>query len=117
MLTACTPLSLGFFSKLTVWPAFNVLYPSIWTDEKWANRSSLQPSSIMKPYPLALLNHFTLPLGMMNSPVLSLSLVVVGSKNRQQSLYFYRFLLHKLHVCLHYLTLLGNCRPNPGSSQ
>src|SRR5690554_5658334 len=123
---ACTPLSLGFFSKLTAWPALSVLYPSIWTEEKWANRSSLQPSSMIKPYPLALLNHLTLPVGMMNSPVPLLSLLllellpetrtcrVISSASRHGRC---RFLLHAGCTDLHYFTMHLNCRPNPGLSQ
>src|SRR6187551_297063 len=33
--------------------------------EKWANRSSPPPSGVMKPNPLASLNHFTVPVGIL----------------------------------------------------
>src|SRR6186713_3137904 len=33
--------------------------------EKWANRSSPPPSGVMNPNPLASLNHFTVPVGIL----------------------------------------------------
>src|SRR5258708_4185905 len=62
MLEACLPLGPWVTSKLTFWPSLSVLKPFIWIAEKCANRSSLPSSGVMKPYPFASLNHFTVPI-------------------------------------------------------
>src|SRR5690606_38465000 len=61
MLSACCPLGPCAISKETRWPSFSVLNPFIWIEEKWAKRSSPPPSGVIKPNPLASLNHLTVP--------------------------------------------------------
>src|SRR5919205_228527 len=61
MFEACLPLGPCVTSKETFWPSLSVLNPPIWIAEKCANRSSLPSSGVIKPYPFASLNHFTVP--------------------------------------------------------
>src|SRR5687768_6945523 len=60
-LAACKPLSVCFTSNSTSSPSASVLKPSIVIAEKCTKTSSPSGCS-MNPYPLASLNHFTLPL-------------------------------------------------------
>src|SRR5574343_1033599 len=59
MLEACLPFGPWVTSKVTRWPSFRVLKPFILIAEKCANRSSPPSSGVMKPKPLASLNHLT----------------------------------------------------------
>src|SRR5262249_48540929 len=68
MLEACLPFGPWVTSKLTFWPSFSDLKPGILIAEKCANRSSPPPSGVMKPKPLASLNHFTVPVAMFPNP-------------------------------------------------
>src|SRR5438132_13473991 len=61
MLEACFPLGPVVTSNETFWPSFSDLKPGMLIAEKCANRSSPPPSGVMKPKPLASLNHFTVP--------------------------------------------------------
>src|SRR5690349_16700281 len=61
MLLACLPFGPCVTSKETFWPSFSVLKPGMLIAEKCAKRSSPPPSGVMKPKPLASLNHFTVP--------------------------------------------------------
>src|SRR5690242_977628 len=45
----------------TFWPSARVLKPSPWISLKWAKRSSPPADGVMKPKPLASLNHLTVP--------------------------------------------------------
>ncbi len=58
---ACWPLGPVVTSKETFWPSFKVLKPSILIAEKCANKSSPPSSGVIKPKPLASLNHLTIP--------------------------------------------------------
>src|SRR5204863_7814305 len=71
MFEACLPLGPCTTSKLTFWPSLRVLKPDMLIAEKCANKSSLPSSGVMKPYPFASLNHFTVPVAML-SPLLPL---------------------------------------------
>src|ERR1700686_2482465 len=68
MLEACFPLGPVVTSNDTFWPSFNDLNPGMLIAEKCAKRSSPPPSGVMKPKPLASLNHLTVPVGMLSSP-------------------------------------------------
>src|SRR5678815_4576287 len=68
MLLACLPFGPVVTSKETFWPSFNVLKPGMLIAEKCANRSSPPPSGVMNPNPLASLNHFTVPVGILLVP-------------------------------------------------
>src|ERR1700754_3916915 len=61
MFAACLPFGPVLTSKETRWFSFNDLNPSERISEKWANRSSPPASEVIKPKPLASLNHFTIP--------------------------------------------------------
>src|SRR5438105_13614091 len=61
MLDACLPFGPWVTSKETFCPSLSVLNPFMLIAEKWANRSSPPSSGVMKPYPLASLNHLTVP--------------------------------------------------------
>src|SRR5690606_16615939 len=61
MLAACRPLGPVLTSNSTRWFSARLLNHLLWISEKWANRSSPPPSGVMKPKPLASLNHFTVP--------------------------------------------------------
>src|SRR5215510_14289901 len=61
MLLACLPFGPVVTSNETFWPSLSVLKPGMLIAEKCANRSSPPPSGVMKPKPLASLNHFTVP--------------------------------------------------------
>src|SRR5258705_13741438 len=61
MAVACLPLGPVVISKETFWFSFRVLKPEPSIAEKCANRSSPPPSGVMKPKPLASLNHLTVP--------------------------------------------------------
>ena len=81
MLSACLPFSPSFRSNVTRWPCFNVLKPSILIAEKWAKRSSPPSSGVINPYPLASLNHFTVPVE-----------VAADNANREKGLMFRKHL-------------------------
>src|SRR4029450_1803209 len=68
MLLACLPFGPWVTSKLTFWPSFRVLNPGMLIAEKCANRSSPPPSGVMKPNPLASLNHLTVPVAISAIP-------------------------------------------------
>ena len=68
MLLACLPFGPVVTSKETFWPSFSVLNPGMLIAEKCANRSSPPPSGVMKPKPLASLNHFTVPVAISKFP-------------------------------------------------
>src|SRR3954470_11744729 len=59
--TACLPFGPSLISNSTFWFSLRVLKPEPWISEKCAKRSSPPPSGLMKPKPLASLNHFTVP--------------------------------------------------------
>src|SRR6266446_7382509 len=61
MLAARGPLGLCSTSYCTLSLSFSVLNPLAWMDEKCTKRSLLPSSGVMKPKPLASLNHFTVP--------------------------------------------------------
>src|SRR5882672_11406228 len=61
MLAARGPLGLCSTSYCTLSFSFSVLNPLAWMDEKCTKRSLLPSSGVMKPKPLASLNHFTVP--------------------------------------------------------
>src|SRR3954469_20140162 len=61
MLAARGPFGLCSTSYCTLSFSFSVLKPLAWMDEKCTKRSLLPSSGVMKPKPLASLNHFTLP--------------------------------------------------------
>src|SRR5687767_14744804 len=61
MLAARGPLGLCSTSYCTLSFSLSVLKPLAWIDEKCTKRSLLPSSGVMKPNPLASLNHFTVP--------------------------------------------------------
>ncbi|KGC60436.1 hypothetical protein DM75_3758 [Burkholderia mallei] len=61
MFAACRPFGPVFTSNSTFWFSCSVLKPSTRISEKCAKRSSPPPSGVMKPKPLASLNHLTVP--------------------------------------------------------
>src|SRR6185436_21169818 len=61
MLVARGPFGLCSTSYWTLSCSFSVLKPLAWMAEKCTNRSLLPSSGVMKPKPLASLNHFTVP--------------------------------------------------------
>src|SRR5258706_14175058 len=83
MLEACLPFGPCVTSKLTFCPSLSVLKPLIWIAEKCANKSSPPSSGVMNPYPLASLNHFTVPVG------IEPSCLNRGTSPTQLCLYFY----------------------------
>src|SRR6266850_434531 len=74
MLAARGPLGLCSTSYCTLSLSFSVLNPLAWMDEKCTKRSLLPSSGVMKPKPLASLNHFTVPV------LMSVSLISIGKK-------------------------------------
>src|SRR5207253_8381367 len=76
MLEACFPLGPVVTSNETFWPSFSDLNPGMLIAEKCANKSSPPPSDVMKPKPLASLNHFTVPVAMFSN---SLKQKIIGS--------------------------------------
>src|SRR2546427_469310 len=74
MLAARGPLGLCSTSYCTLSFSFSVLNPLAWMDEKCTKRSLLPSSGVMKPKPLASLNHFTVPV------LMSVSLISIGKK-------------------------------------
>src|SRR4030065_214835 len=54
-------------SNSTCWPSCRLLNPSPWMVEKCTNTSALPSVGVMKPKPLASLNHFTVPLCIVTS--------------------------------------------------
>ena len=64
MRDACKPFGPSLISNSTFWPSLRVRYPSASMAEKCAKTSSPPPSGEINPYPLALLNHFTVPVAM-----------------------------------------------------
>src|SRR5436853_7259738 len=70
MSAARGPLGLCSTSYCTLSFSFSVLNPLAWMDEKCTKRSLLPSSGVMKPKPLASLNHLTLPV------LMSVSLIV-----------------------------------------
>src|SRR6195256_864077 len=77
MLAARGPLGLCSTSYCTLSLSFSVLKPLAWMDEKCTKRSLLPSSGVMKPKPLASLNHFTVPV------LMSVSLISI--RRRAQS--------------------------------
>src|SRR5215218_1459176 len=69
MLLACLPFGPCVTSKETFWPSLSVLKPCMLIAEKCANRSSPPPSGVMKPKPLASLNHLTVPVAILRVPL------------------------------------------------
>src|SRR3990170_7697623 len=61
MLPARGPLGLCSTSYCTLSFSLSVLKPAAWMAEKCTKRSLLPSSGVMKPKPLASLNHFTVP--------------------------------------------------------
>src|SRR5918999_5174877 len=61
MFVARAPFGLCSTSYWTLSFSFSVLNPDAWMAEKCTKRSLLPSSGVMKPKPLASLNHFTLP--------------------------------------------------------
>src|SRR5665647_2060514 len=61
MLTAWSPFWPAVMSNVTFWFSCRLLKPLPWIAEKCANRSLPPPSGVMKPKPLASLNHLTVP--------------------------------------------------------
>src|SRR2546427_8638064 len=74
MSAARGPLGLCSTSYWTLSFSFSVLNPLAWMDEKCTKRSLLPSSGVMKPKPLASLNHFTVPV------LMSVSLISIGKK-------------------------------------
>jgi hypothetical protein len=64
-LEACLPLGPVVTSNVTFMPSCRLLKPLPWIAEKCAKRSSPPPSGVMKPKPLASLNHLTVPVAML----------------------------------------------------
>src|ERR1043165_128113 len=70
MLLACfLPPLPAVIWKDTFCPSVSVLKPGMLIAEKCAKRSSPPPSGVMKPKPLASLNHFTVPVVICVIPV------------------------------------------------
>jgi predicted secreted protein len=65
---ACLPLGPCVTSKETFSPSLRVLNPPMVIAEKCAKRSSLPSSGVMKPKPLASLNHLTVPVAILLLP-------------------------------------------------
>src|SRR5450432_2989771 len=65
MFDACLPFGPVVTSNETFWPSFSDLKPGMLIAEKCAKRSSPPPSGVIKPKPLASLNHFTVPVAML----------------------------------------------------
>src|SRR5450759_5071183 len=61
MLTAWSPFWPAVMSNVTFWFSWRLLKPLPWIAEKCANRSLPPPSGVIKPKPLASLNHLTVP--------------------------------------------------------
>ncbi len=61
MLAARGPLGLSSTSYCTLSFSLRLLKPPAWMAEKWAKRSLLPSSGVMKPKPFASLNHFRVP--------------------------------------------------------
>src|SRR6187549_2946109 len=68
LLACCLPLFPIVTSKETFWPSVRVLKPPMLIEEKCAKRSSPPPSGVMKPKPLASLNHLTVPVAILCRP-------------------------------------------------
>src|ERR1700739_3198347 len=68
MFAACLPFGPALTSKETRWLSFSDLKPSERISEKCANRSSPPESDVMKPKPLASLNHLTIPVSIFQFP-------------------------------------------------
>src|SRR4028119_211048 len=56
-------------SKVTFWSSLRPVRPARSTAEMWTNTSLRPPSGSMKPKPLVALNHFTVPLAIVMSPL------------------------------------------------
>src|ERR1700735_2459731 len=67
MFDACLPFGPCLTSNVTFWFSCNDLKPLLCISEKCAKRSSPPPSGVMKPKPLASLNHLTVPVAMNKS--------------------------------------------------
>src|SRR6185503_19160991 len=61
MFAARGPFGLCSTSYCTLSCSLSVLKPLAWMAEKWTKRSLLPSSGVIKPKPLASLNHFTVP--------------------------------------------------------
>src|SRR5579862_685967 len=61
--SACQPFGPFVTSNCTVWPSCRLLKPPAWMAEKCTKTSS-PFCRLIKPYPLASLNHFTVPCSM-----------------------------------------------------
>src|ERR1051325_6143327 len=55
------PLGPFCATNSTFWPSLRVRKPEPWISLKWAKRSAPPSAGVMKPKPLASLNHFTVP--------------------------------------------------------
>src|SRR5918994_4119944 len=80
MLPARGPLGLCSTSYCTLSFSFSVLKPLAWMDEKCTKRSLLPSSGVMKPKPLASLNHFTVPV------LMSVCFLDIGKKEGESCL-------------------------------
>src|SRR5690348_16792004 len=66
---ACMPLGPCTISNFTRWPSFRLRNPCARMAEKCTNTSAPPPSGVMKPKPLASLNHFTVPTDIWKTPL------------------------------------------------
>src|SRR5438045_3214822 len=67
-LRASGPFSPSAGSNSTRAPSARVLKPSLVIALKWTNTSLPPSSGVMKPYPFASLNHFTVPVAILKTP-------------------------------------------------
>src|SRR5690606_636454 len=90
--SACRPFWPCTTSNDTCWPSCRLLKPSVWMARKWTNTSS-PFSRLMKPKPLASLNHLTVPVcrldidllpGALAGLVYTLRVVLVARRKRVQ---------------------------------
>src|SRR5256885_3958957 len=98
MLAARGPLGLCSTSYCTLSFSFSVLNPLAWMDEKCTKRSLLPSSGVMKPKPLASLNHFTVPVLMSDA---SISIGKKGAIGREAALRKIKELLENPTVSLY----------------
>lgn len=84
MFDACLPLGPVVMSKVTRCASRNDLKPLLLIAEKCANKSSPPLSGVMKPKPLASLNHFTVPVAISISLIISnlLTTMLIHSGHR-----------------------------------
>src|SRR5690606_29043856 len=67
--SACRPFWPWTTVNDTCWPSCRLLKPSVWIARKWTNTSS-PFSRLMKPKPLASLNHLTVPVSRLDIDLL-----------------------------------------------